>query len=56
MAANHARTGFVLNSGYEVDFRTPILFGLQGFLFSAGKSLFPFSPLMVLYPVAVPRP
>ena len=55
MAANHARTGSILNSGYEVDFRTPILTGLYGFLFSAGKSLFLFSPLMVLYPAAARR-
>lgn len=55
IAANHARTGSILSSGYEVDFRTPILTGLYGFLFSAGKSLFLFSPLMVLYFAAARR-
>ena len=52
-ASNYLRTGSALNSGYEVDFSTPILTGLYGFLFSAGKSVFLFSPLMLLYPAAV---
>jgi hypothetical protein len=52
-ASNYLRTGSALNSGYEIDFSTPILTGLYGFLFSAGKSVFLFSPLMLLYPAAV---
>jgi len=51
-ATNYARTGSVLNSGYEVAFDVPLLTGLYGFLFSAGKSVFLFSPLMLLFPAA----
>src|SRR5205823_2401972 len=50
--SNYARTGSPLSSGYEHGFSGPIPVGLYGLLFSAGKSLFLFSPLMVLYPAA----
>jgi hypothetical protein len=51
--SNYARTGSPLSSGYEQHgFSGPILIGIYGLLFSAGKSLFLFSPLMVLYPAA----
>ena len=51
--ANFARSGNILSSGYEVDFSTPLLTGVYGLLFSAGKSALLFSPLLVLYPAAV---
>ena len=50
--SNYARTGSPLSSGYEHRFSSSILVGLYGLLFSAGKSLFLFSPLMVLYAAA----
>jgi hypothetical protein len=50
--SNYARTGSPLTSGYELKFTSSLLVGLYGLLFSAGKSLFLFSPLMVLYPAA----
>ena len=51
-ASNYARSGSPLTSGYEHGFTNSILVGLYGLLFSAGKSLFLFSPLMILYPAA----
>jgi hypothetical protein len=50
--SNYARTGSPLSSGYEHGFTGTILIAIYGLLFSAGKSLFLFSPLMVLYPRA----
>lgn len=50
--SNYARTGSPLTSGYEQGFTGSILVGLYGLLLSSGKSLFLFSPLMALYPVA----
>jgi hypothetical protein len=50
---NYARTGSLLSSGYEVDFSGQLLVGLYGFLLSAGKSVFLFSPLMFLFPAAI---
>ncbi|HVA69693.1 MAG TPA: hypothetical protein VNF45_10290 [Candidatus Binataceae bacterium] len=47
--SNYARSGNVFNSGYEINFSTPLLTGLYGFLLSAGKSIFLFSPLLILY-------
>jgi hypothetical protein len=52
-ASNYARTRSVFDSGYEIDFSGQMLAGLYGFLFSAGKSVFLFSPLMLLFPGAV---
>ncbi len=51
-ASNYARTGSIFDSGYEVNFNGAMFTGLYGFLFSAGKGVFLFSPLMVLFPVA----
>ena len=51
--SNWARTGNLLSSGYEVDFSTPLLTGVYGLLFSAGKSALLFSPLLILYPAAL---
>lgn len=50
--SNYARTGNILNSGYEIDFSTPLLTGLYGLLFSSGKSVFLFSPILLLYAYA----
>jgi hypothetical protein len=50
--SNYARTGSPFSSGYEHGFTNSILVGLYGLLFSAGKSLFLFSPAMMLYPAA----
>lgn len=50
--SNYARTGSILHSGYEHGFTAPILHDLYGFLFSPGKSVFLFSPLLLLYPFA----
>jgi hypothetical protein len=51
--ANFARSGNILSSGYEVDFSTPLLIGIYGLLFSAGKGALFFSPLLFLFPWAV---
>ena len=53
---NHVRFGSPFSTGYEdqpegVAFTTPVLIGLHGFLFSSGRSLFIFSPLLILVPV-----
>ena len=53
--SNYARTGAIWNSGYEIDFSTPLLVGLYGLVFSAGKSALIFSPLLILYFSAVKR-
>ncbi len=53
---NKVRYGGLLASGYSdqpegVRFSTPLLRGLGGFLFSPGRSLFIFSPIVLLAPV-----
>ncbi len=53
---NYVRFGTPFSTGYEdqtegIKFSTPLLIGLHGFLFSAGRSLFVFSPILVLAPV-----
>jgi hypothetical protein len=53
--SNYARTGNIWSSGYEVNFSTPLLLGVYGLLFSAGKSALIFSPLLLLYCSAVRR-
>ncbi|UCF78327.1 MAG: hypothetical protein JSW03_09515 [Candidatus Eiseniibacteriota bacterium] len=50
---NQARFGTVLESGYGVEvsragFGTPLLVGLFGQLFSSGKSIFLYAPVLVL--------
>lgn len=46
--ANYARYGALLDHGYrEVSFSNPFLIGAYGILFSAGKSVFLFSPLLI---------
>ncbi|GAB4320539.1 MAG: hypothetical protein Kow0059_14930 [Candidatus Sumerlaeia bacterium] len=57
-ALNFYRFGALLTTGYEdqpegLDFGTPLVAGLYGFLFSAGKGLFFFSPPLVLFFCAV---
>lgn len=57
---NNYRFGSVAATGYEdqdegIQFGTPILVGLYGQLFSAGKGLFIYSPVLVLLLWAVPR-
>ena len=53
---NAIRFGSPLASGYSdqpegVQFSTPLWIGLYGFLFSSGKSLFLFSPPLLLAPI-----
>ncbi len=48
--SNYVRTGNLFSSGYEAGFVNPIFVGIYGLLFSAGKSLFLFSPILILYP------
>ncbi len=50
---NYARTGSIVSSGYEPGFIHNPIFGLYGELFSFGKSIFLFSPLLVLYPLVI---
>ncbi len=50
---NVYRFGSVVSTGYEdqtegVRFATPLLVGLHGFLFTPGRSLFVFSPILLL--------
>jgi hypothetical protein len=50
---NHARFGSIFESGYSVEttregFGTPLLVGLYGQLFSSGKSIFLYAPVLVL--------
>jgi|GEM_PF-3258762 len=50
---NVYRFGSVVSTGYEdqaegVQFATPLLIGLHGFLFTPGRSLFVFSPILLL--------
>jgi hypothetical protein len=48
-AANYARYHSAFDSGYAGEgFTTPLLLGLTGILFSAGKSIFLFSPPLIL--------
>jgi hypothetical protein len=53
--ANYWRFGSVFSTGYEDQaggfaFDTPLLYGLRGFLLSPGRSIFVFSPLLLLAP------
>ncbi len=55
---NKIRFGAFLSTGYEdqtagLKFSTPLVAGLYGFLFSAGKGLFFFSPPLVLFFFAI---
>ncbi|HNT33494.1 MAG TPA: hypothetical protein PKH07_00675, partial [bacterium] len=57
---NHFRFGSFTATGYEdqeegIAFETPILVGLYGQLFSAGKGLFVYSPVLILLFWALPR-
>ncbi len=48
-AANYARYHSVFDRGYATEgFSTPLVIGLDGILFSAGKSVFLFSPPLVM--------
>ncbi len=52
---NHLRFGLPWATGYEdqpegINFDTPVLIGLHGFLLSPGRSLFVFSPILLLAP------
>lgn len=56
LVLNTIRFGSPFSSGYSdqpegIQFSTPLLLGLYGFLFSAGKSLFLFSPPLIFAPV-----
>jgi hypothetical protein len=47
--SNWARSGTLYNSGYDdAGFVNPVWLGVYGILFSAGKSIFLFSPLLLL--------
>jgi hypothetical protein len=55
---NHARWGSFLNAGYDTKgaaTQERIVVGLWGFFFSPGKSLFLYSPPLVLSLLALPR-
>ena len=47
--SNWVRTGSPVSSGYQPDFVNPLSVGVYGLLFSAGKSIFLFAPILVLY-------
>lgn len=50
-AANYVRFGSILESGYTTrgeGFTTPLLLGLYGYLFSVGRSIFLYSPPVLL--------
>lgn len=52
---NHARYGSLLTTGFgdsDETFSTPLLTGLSGLLFSPGKSLFIYAPVLILLPAA----
>jgi len=54
---NFMRFGDLFNTGYGAEqmlFTTPLLTGLTGLLFSPSKSIFIFSPLIILSIIAVP--
>ncbi len=54
---NYVRFGNPLDIGhvaYSLQFNTPLWEGLYGLLASPGKSLFLFSPLLLLWPFALP--
>jgi hypothetical protein len=55
-AYNLARTGQLFDLGYAADetFSTPLWLGLAGFLFSPGKSLFLFSPILLAALFGIP--
>jgi len=53
LSYNYARFGNIFESGYSIEttregFGTPLLVGLYGQLFSSGKSLFLYAPILVL--------
>jgi hypothetical protein len=51
---NYVRFGNPLNNGYDGEsFSTPLWVGLSGLLFSPGKSLFVYSPILLALPFAV---
>ncbi|MCL5257400.1 MAG: hypothetical protein M1319_06345 [Chloroflexi bacterium] len=53
---NYARFGNIFDNGYtDETFSTPFLVGLYGLLFSSGKSLFLYSPVVILAPFAFGR-
>ncbi len=57
---NYTRFGHLFATGYEdqpegVRFSTPLLVGLYGFLFSVGKGLFFFSPVLILFFFGIKR-
>jgi hypothetical protein len=57
LAGNWLRSGSAVNPGYGGDYVRfiPIYVGLYGILFSAGKSVFLYSPILVLFPVSLPE-
>ncbi len=57
---NKMRFGYFLATGYEdqaegLRFSTPLLAGLYGYLFSVGKGVFFFSPVLVLFFFAIKK-
>jgi len=52
---NYARFGSIVTTGFgdpDERFSTPLLLGLGGLLFSPGKSIFLYAPVLLLLPVA----
>jgi hypothetical protein len=52
---NYARFGDFLETGYESGFGSGFLTGFLGILFSPGKSIFLYNPLIILGLLAVPQ-
>jgi hypothetical protein len=56
LAWNYARFGSPFDFGYlKVPFDTPLLVGLYGWLFSSGRSVFLYTPLLLLLIWTIPR-
>ncbi len=54
LAYNHVRSGSWLDFGYNATFNTPLLLGLYGWLFSSGKSIFLYCPVLIASALAAP--
>lgn len=49
MWSNQVRTDSWFRSGYQPDFVNPMFTGVYGLLFSSGKSVFLFAPILILF-------
>ncbi len=55
--SNYVRFGAPLKTGYstQMEFITPLYVGLYGELFSSGKSIFLYAPVLILFPLLAYR-